>query len=367
MSDEGERKKQDISDKSKKIEDLKTQNASYDSIIKKKLAEIDLKEEEVKHMDEQIASKKEQIGTLKKQIELRDNKTRNVIQNRRKFSETLIEGNLLMAKGNDKRLSRMYFWLERSHKGTPVLLWAPNQMSVKVERAVVKGIESENQAFKVNLGFGKHFKPGSIQVHEQDPEIFKSWVSKFETALTTWNEAQNATETGTVKKKSITVKEFTFESSPLGFGIDARDEKSDELIVTTIKNKDLLDNELKVGMIITTCNGRSLVNLKYGEGATIIKAAVGNISAKNPVTLRFEGSSEVPEVTSEDKNIEDLYPDAKTSMSVREHPMLKNPELSKYRDDEKFQALCQELISDQKKLNEFLRRKDLEAVNCLAI
>jgi len=361
MSDLGEKKKQDISDRMKKMEDLRTQNASYDSIIKKKTAEIDLKEEEVKHMDEKIASEKERIATLKKQVELRDNKTRDVIQNRQKFSETLIEGNLAMAKtGNDKRLRMMYFWFERSHQGMPILSWAPNRMSGKVERAVVKSMETENQVFKVELGYGKNFKAGSIWVHEQDPEIFKSWVSKFETALKTWNETQNSTETGTVKNKSITVKEFTFESSPLGFGVDSRDEKSNELIVTTINNKDLLDNGLKVGMTITTCNGRSLVNLKSGEGATIIKTAVGNISAKNPVTIRFEGSSELPaEEKSEEKKIEDLYPDAKTSLSVREHPMLKNPEFSKYRDDEKFQTLCQELISDRKKLNEFLRRKDL--------
>jgi len=359
MSDESEKKKQHISDRMKKIEDLRTQNASYDSIISKKTAEIDLKEEELKHMDEQIASEKERIVTLKKQVELQDNKNRDVIQDRRKFSETLIEGNLLMAKtGNDKRLRMMYFWFERSHQGMPVLSWAPNQMTGKVERAVVKSVENENQVFKVELGYGKNFKAGSIWIHEQDPEIFKSWVSKIEKALTTWNETQNSK--GTVKNISITVKEFTFESSPLGFGVDTRDEKSNELIVTTINDKDLMDNGLEVGMTITTCNGRSLVNLKNGGGTKIIKTAVENISAKNPVTIRFEGSSESPpEVTSEERKIEDLYPDAKTSLSVREHPMLKNPEFSKYRDDEKFQTLCQELISDRKKLNEFLRRKDL--------
>jgi len=329
--------------------------------LQKKLAEIDHKGEEVKHIEEQIAREKERIVTLKKQVELRDREIRDVTKIRPKLSKTLIEGNLTMARtGNGKKLRRMYFWFERSHKGIPLLSWGPTQMSAKVERAVVTSVESAKQAFKVELGFGKNYKPGSIQVYEQNPEILKSWVSKLETALTAWKESQKSEETNTVKNKSFTVKEFTFRSSPLGFAVDTRDEKSNELIVTSINNEDLLAKALKVGMTITTCNGKSLMNLKNGQGMTIIRTAVGNISEKKPVTIRFEGNSELlPAVDSEEKKMEDLYPDANISLPVREHPMLKNPEFNKYRDDEKFQMLCWELVSDPKKLNEFLKRKDL--------
>lgn len=361
ISDEGEKKKQNISVRMKKIEDLRIQNVSYDSTITKKLAEIDHKGEEVKNIEEQIVKEKERIATLKKQIELRDKETRDVIKIHRKLSKTLIEGNLTMAKtGNDKKLRRMYFWFERSHQGIPLLSWAPSQMSAKIERAIVQRVESAKQAFKVELGFGKNYKAGSIQVYEQDPEILKSWVSEFETALTTWKATQKSREKNTVNNKSFTVKELTFKSSPLGFAVDTRDEKSNELIVTSIRNEDLFAKELKVGMTITTCNGKSLMNLNSGEGMTILRTAVGKISAENPVTIRFEGNSELlPEMKSKEQKMEDLYPDANISLSVREHPMLKNPEFTKYRDDEKFQTLCRELISDPKKLNIFLGRKDL--------
>jgi len=361
ISDDGEQKKQNISDRRKKIEDMRMQNVSYDSIITKKLAEIEHTEEEVKHIEEQILKEKERIVSLKKEVELRDREIRDVTRIRPKLSKTLIEGNLTMAKtGSGKKLRKMYFWFERSHQGIPLLLWAPTQMSAKVERAVVTSVESAKQSFKVELGFGKNYKAGSIQVYEQNTEILKSWVSKFETALTTWKASQKSKETNTGKNKLFTVKEFTFKSSPLGFAVDTRDDKSNDLIVTSIKNEDLLAKALKVGMTITTCNGKSLMNLKNGEGMAIITTAVGNISAKNPVTIRFEGNSELlPEVKSEEKKMEDLYPDANISLSVREHPMLKNPEFAKYRDDEKFQMLCRELVSDPKKLNNFLKRKDL--------
>jgi len=362
ISDDGEKKKQNVSDRRKKIEDMRMQNVSYDSIITKKLEEIDHKGEEVKHIEEQIAKEKERIISLKKEVELRDREIRDVNRIRRKLSKTLIEGNLTVAKTgkNDKKLRRMYFWFERSHQGLPLLSWAPTQMSAKVERAVVMSVECAKQSFKVELGFGKNYKAGSIQVYEQNTEILKSWVSKFETALTTWKASQKSKEMNTVKNKLFTVKEFTFKSSPLGFGVDTRDDKSNDLIVTSIKNEDLVAKELKVGMTITTCNGKSLMNLKNGEGMTIIMTAVGNISEKNPVTIRFEGNSEfLPALKSEENKMEDLYPDANISLSVREHPMLKNPEFSKYRDDEKFQMLCRELVSDPKKLNNFLKRKDL--------
>jgi len=114
---------------------------------------------------------------------------------------------------------------------------------------------------------------------------------------------------------------------------------------------------LQVGMRLTACNGESLNKGDYDEGMAILKTAVRNISERNPVTIRFQGYDDMLDPTIEEKRMEDLYPDA--SSSLEDHPLLSKPVFAKYKDDKKFQKLCQDLISDPKKLSAFLQRKDL--------
>lgn len=98
--------------------------------------------------------------------------------------------------------------------------------------------------------------------------------------------------------------------------------------------------------------------MDYNEGMAILKTAVRYVSEKNPLTIRFQGYHDsLEDPTIEEKRMEDLYPNASSSLVA--HPMIGKPVFAKYKDDKKFQELCQDLITDPKKLNAFLQRKDL--------
>lgn len=179
----------------------------------------------------------------------------------------------------------------------------------------------------------------------------------METALTAWNSGRRQSNEKAITEGTLIAREITFVAAPLGFGV-ATEEASEEISVSSIQNTKLCtEHGLQVGMRLTACNGESLNKVDYDEGMAILKTAVRNISVRNPVTIRFQGYDDMLDPTIEEKRMEDLYPDA--SSSLEDHPLLSKPVFAKYKDDKKFQKLCQDLISDPKKLSAFLQRKDL--------
>jgi len=369
-SNEGDETRLTLSEARMKTEDLIDQSKNYDSTVKRNQEEIQNNREELKQLESKIEIEQKRVAKLKlkrDQFEKEAQKVKQDNESNQKYTRTVMEGFLLKAvsKKSHSGLIKTYVWLEVASKGTPMLSWAPDQMSSSVERAIVKNVVSfsEKQAFKVELGFGRHLKAATMVFADHDQDIRKRWLSELETALTAWKSGHRQNNEKAITEGTLFAREITFLSVPLGFGVATATatESKEEIKVTSIQNKNLWsDHGLQVGMRLIACNGESLINVDYAKGMAIIKTAVKKISEKNPVTIRFQGCLDMlKEPANEEKRMEDLYPNAAVGTSLGDHPMVGKPVFAKYKDDEKFQKLCQELISDPKKLNEFLQRKDL--------
>lgn len=277
-----------ISESRKKIEDLMSQINEYDNIITKNVKWIQNHQEELKQLEYKRVTK---LTLQRDDYEKDDQKVKQDNESHQKFTRTLIEGYLLkegsgLRKG---KVVRTYIWLEVARHGTPIILWAPEQLSGTVKRAVVKSVLSGKQAFKVELGFGRNLKRLTIVLVDYDQEVIKSWVHQIKTALTAHKSGHSWKG---LTEEPVFVKEITFESTPLGFGIAASDHKNEELMVASIQSEELLlKHGIQVGMSITECNGKSLTNVNYNNGLAIFKTAIKHISKKNPVTVRFRGYS----------------------------------------------------------------------------
>jgi len=362
-SNEVDKNKLTLSETGMQQKNLIGQSKNYDSIIKQNEEEIQRNEEELKQLESQIKKEQKRVTKLKLQRDQFENEAQKVKQDnesKQKYTRTIMEGYLHkpVSRERNGRIIKIYVWLDVATQGTPILSWAQHQMSNSVERAIVKGVFTLNdqQAFKVELGFGRYLKAATVVFADHDQEVLKRWVSHLETALTAWNSGRRQSNEKASTHGTLFAREITFLSAPLGFGV-ATEEASEEISVSSIQNTKLCtEHGLRVGMRLTACNAESLNNVAYDEAMAILKTAVRNISEKNPVTIRFQGHDDMSEdPTIEEKRMEDLYPDA--SSSLVDHPMLAKPVFAKYKDDKNFQKLCQDLMTDPKKLDAFLKRK----------
>jgi len=369
LVDEVEEIRQAISKARKKVKGLKIKSKIYDNILSKKQEDIWKKVEEVNHLEGEVEKGQKLITKLKLKGTLRDAQMYKVMHHKeshQKVTITLMEGHLLKMDLGESggRLVKNYVWLEIAHQGMPILAWASDQISENVERGVLKSISSENQSFTVQLGIGMYLKATRIQFVEENHKVLKSWVLQIRKTLKAWKRRRSWKGSKSILEGPASVRELIFKSVPLGFGIakPAPNEKMDQLVVSSIQDSNLWsDVDLQVGMVLGACNGKSLKNMDSRKAMSILQAALQNVSENNPVIIRFEDGQQFRESWLDEKHMDDLYPhtEANSELKLSEHPLLRDTGLGTYLNDVRFRKLCQELILEPKKLNEFLKRKDL--------
>jgi len=369
LVNEVEEIRQAISKARKKVKGLKIKSKIYDNILSKKQEDIWKKVEEVNHLEEEVDKGQKLITKLKLKGTLRDAQMYNMMYNKESpqtVTTTLMEGHLLkMDLGESKgQLVKNYVWLEIAHQGMPILAWASDQISENVERGVLKSISFEKRSFTVQLGIGMCLKTSRIQFVEENHKVLKSWVLQIQKTLRAWKRRRSWKGSKAILEGPASVRELIFKSVPLGFGIakPAPNEKMDQLVVSSIQDSNLWSQvDLQVGMVLVDCNGISLKNMDSRKAMSILQTALQDVSENNPVRIRFEDGQQFRESWLDEKHMDDLYPhtEANSEMKLSEHPLLRDTGLGTYLNDARFRKLCQELILEPKKLNEFLRRKDL--------
>lgn len=368
LVDEVEDIRQAISRARKKVKGLKIKSKIYDNILSKKQEDIWKKVEEVNHLEGEVEKGQQLITKLKLKGTLRDAQMYQVMHHKEshhKVTTTLMEGHLLKMNLGESEglLVKNYVWLEIAHQGMPILAWASDQMSENVERAVLKSISSENQSFTVECGIGMYLKTSRLQFVEENHKVLQMWVLQIQKTLKAWKRRRSWKGSKAILEGPVSVRELIFKSVPLGFGIaqPAPNEKMDQLVVSSIQDSNLWSEvDLQVGMVLVACNGKSLKNMDSVKAMSILKNTLEDISESNPVIIRFE-DKQFRESWLDEKHMDDLYPhtDANSALKLSEHPLLRDTGLGTYLNDVRFRKLCQELMLEPKKLNEFLKRKDL--------
>jgi len=372
LVDEVEEIRQAISKARKKVKGLKIKSKIYDNILSKKQEDIWKKVEEVNHLEGEVEKGQKLITKLKLKGTLRDAQMHKVMhdkESRQNVTTTLMEGHLLkMDLGESEgQLVKNYVWLEIAHQGMPILAWASDQISENVERGVLKSISYDNQSFTVQLGIGMYLKTSRIQFVEENHKVLKSWVLQIQKTLRAWKRRRSWKGSKAILEGPASVRELIFKSVPLGFGIakPAPNEEMDQLVVSSIQDSNLWSEvDLQVGMVLVACNEKSLKNMDSRKALSILQTALQDVSENNPVRIRFEDSKQFRESWLDEKQMDDLYPqyphtDFSSEMKLSEHPLLRDTGLGTFLNDVRFRKLCQELILEPKKLNEFLKRKDL--------
>jgi len=372
LVDEVEEIRQAISRARKKVKGLKIKSKIYDNILSKKQEDIWKKVEEVNHLEGEVEKGQKLITKLKLKGTLRDAQMHKVMhdkESRQNVTTTLMEGHLLkMDLGESEgQLVKNYVWLEIAHQGMPILAWASDQISENVERGVLKSISYDNQSFTVQLGIGMYLKTSRIQFVEENHKVLKSWVLQIQKTLRAWKRRRSWKGSKAILEGPASVRELIFKSVPLGFGIakPAPNEEMDQLVVSSIQDSNLWSEvDLQVGMVLVACNEKSLKNMDSRKALSILQTALQDVSENNPVRIRFEDSKQFRESWLDEKQMDDLYPqyphtDFSSEMKLSEHPLLRDTGLGTFLNDVRFRKLCQELILEPKKLNEFLKRKDL--------
>lgn len=365
-----------LREKQARVEELRAQLESLDQEAAEHEDKVKKNDADLEGLEYELERENERVAKLKLQSELRDAELEKVLTEREtatKTTKTLIEGHLFKFGKRKNKPQRKYVWLTVNPNGVPMLDWADNPTSTKLNRHIIRGVYDINgQQTSIPEYSGKTFsievEPKSSKALEfcaEDENERRKWVQFVETALTA-HYSKHGVNNPLEEMKPI--YEFTFPHRPLGFGVDyatlldgddakAKEQmdKNSPLVVTSIQHNELIEEGLQVGYKLLYCNGCDLTKLDHKKMMLSIKEAC---EAKKPVTIRFEGFL-APAETNKDKskretNMQDLYPEAESG-SVKQHPLLDHPDLAKHLNNKDFYRLVKDLINDPKELNAFLQ------------
>jgi len=361
------RLKELISNYDQQIGAFEAELNTYNAQIQQKQTSIAEQVVELEKTSEMLHQEQSRVAVLKLQSELRDKELKIAQQNLEENTtktKTMIEGKLFkFGRAGKLTPKQKWVWFHVLDNGVPVIDYSDNQHAASVNRLVVSkvftdetlvgGIYYRERVFAVEAGPNKKVLVFAAADHEE----CKRWYHVIQRAVT--EAPENAGE------PEPAVFELTFETRPLGFGVDS-DFQNEHLIVTSIQNRNL---GLVEGVRVLSCNDVSLEGMAHDDRINCLS------NTKEPLTIRFSATQDQQKDLQIDlgPDTEDAKRHARTlsmaelfpaeqamNISPDQHPIVKsNPEFKKWLENPAFESLMQELIHNPLKLNDFMKRADI--------